>query len=85
MSMDLLRNAKEITVATTLSAMVPGPSGAEMVDHLKRHGLKARTHDIESDGQAAAGTAALEYASEIGADLLIKHLTQWASVSSRSI
>ena len=72
MSMDLLRDAKEITVATTLSAMVPGPSGGEMVDHLKRHGLNARGHEIESDGQAAAGVAALKFADEIGADLMVK-------------
>ena len=72
MSMDILRDAKEITIATTLNALVPGPSGEDMADHLRRHGLKIRTHNIESDGQAAAGTSALEYAREISADLMIK-------------
>ena len=72
MSMEILRDAKEITVATTLSALVPGRSGEDMADHLRRHGLKVRTHNIESDGQAAAGSAALEFAGEISADLMIK-------------
>ena len=72
MSMELLKSAKEVTLATTLSALVPGPSSEEMVDHLRRNGLTVHTHDIESDGQAAAGVAALDYANTIGADLLIK-------------
>jgi len=72
MSMDILRDAKEITIATTLGALVPGPSGEDMADHLRRHGLKIKTHNIGSDSQAAAGTSALEYAREISADLMIK-------------
>lgn len=52
--------------------MVPGPSGEELTDHLKRNGINATAASIESDGAAAAGAAALEYANESGADLLVK-------------
>ena len=51
--------------------MVPGPSGAEIVQGLGRNGIAARAQQIRA-GERATGAAILEECAALGADLLLK-------------
>ena len=72
LGMRFLENAKAVTVVSALGALVPGPSGEELADHLKRHGIAATADSVETKGGAPAGAAVLAYAKESGADLFFK-------------
>jgi nucleotide-binding universal stress UspA family protein len=50
---------------------VPGPSGAQLCDYLKYHGIEAGEVTAPPTGRKG-GAAILEEADKIGADLLIK-------------
>ena len=57
----------------TLKAItVPGPSGEEMAIQLRRCGIPTVATSLTSYDGEDAGTAVLKWASELGADLLIK-------------
>jgi nucleotide-binding universal stress UspA family protein len=66
-----LKLAKEVTVLTIDSSVVPGPSGQELADYLAIHGINARELTVSAGGRRA-GEAILEEARRLGADLLIK-------------
>ena len=72
LSMPLLTQAKTVHVVTLEAITVPGPSGKEMANLLRRRGIRAHATSLASRDEAAAGTAILKQAKELGADLLIK-------------
>ncbi len=72
LGMPFLADAKTVTVVSALGALVPGPSGEELVDHLKRNGIAATADSVDAKGGAPAGAAMLAYAKDSGADLLLK-------------
>ena len=68
-----LQSAERVTVLTVEGAITPGPSGSEVVDSLRRHGVTADAADaMGKRSPAAAGAVMLEEAAKLGADLLIK-------------
>ncbi len=68
-----LQSAERVTVLTVEGAVTPGPSGSEVVDSLRRHGVTADAADaMGKRSPAAAGAVMLEEAAKLGADLLIK-------------
>lgn len=67
----LLAGASRIVVLTVEGGTVPGPTGEQLAQHLIRNGLNATARSIEAMGRSA-GTAALEEAVTLGADLLVK-------------
>ncbi len=68
-----LQSAERVTVLTVEGAVSPGPSGSEVVDSLRRHGVTADAADaMGKRSPAAAGAVMLEEAAKLGADLLIK-------------
>jgi len=72
-AMPFLQNAEHVTVLTVEGALVPGPSGEDVAENLRRHGISAEI--VDSKGKcspAAAGAMMLEEAAKVGADLLIK-------------
>jgi nucleotide-binding universal stress UspA family protein len=70
-AMPFLVEAKEVVVLSVDNGMVPGPSGAEIVQGLMRNGIAARTHQVKG-GDRAVGAAILEECKALGADLLLK-------------
>ncbi|MBL8670812.1 MAG: universal stress protein [Alphaproteobacteria bacterium] len=71
LSMPFLRRAEAIEVISVEGAMVEGPSGTELAEALRRHGLPvtARHH---LPGTKAAGQALADEAVAWGADLIVK-------------
>lgn len=67
----LIDGAKSVFVLTVEGATVPGPSGEQVVDHLKRRGIDAKAV-AATPGDRSLGAAILEEASALGADLLVK-------------
>jgi nucleotide-binding universal stress UspA family protein len=70
-ALPVLRKADKVTVLTVPEAVVPGPSGAQLCDYLKYHGIEAGEVTAPPTGRKG-GAAILEEADKIGADLLIK-------------
>jgi nucleotide-binding universal stress UspA family protein len=70
-AMPFLVEAKEVVVLSVDNGMVPGPSGAEIVQGLMRNGIASRTHQVKG-GDRAVGAAILEECKALGADLLLK-------------
>ena len=70
-AMPLLQKASKIVLITVEDGMVPGPPGAEAVEHLRRNGIEANHEEVRR-GSRSVGEAILETAAEAGADLLIK-------------
>lgn len=70
-AMPLLLRAREVTVLSVESAMVPGPSGRELADCLAVHGIEARELTVAASGRKP-GIAILEETRRLGGDLLVK-------------
>ena len=70
-ALPLISQAREVSVLTVEGAIVPGPSGAELVDYLSTHGVKARELTVATGGRKP-GAKILDEAQRLGADLLIK-------------
>jgi nucleotide-binding universal stress UspA family protein len=71
LAMPMLREAKRIVVLTVESGMVPGPTGEQMANSLRREGLSAEAMKVAPE-RRSAGEAFLATAGSLGADLLIK-------------
>ncbi len=71
LSMPFLKQAKKVSVITVEDAMVPGPTGAEVVRHLGRNDIEATVVDCAA-GKRSLGEAMLEEAAAQGADLVVK-------------
>ncbi|MDX8482429.1 universal stress protein [Mesorhizobium sp. VK24D] len=71
-AMPFLRNAKEVTVfsAAERGTLAARDGAADVVRFLMKHGVKARSQLLESDG-SSAGDAILVAADQIGADLIV--------------
>lgn len=67
----LITQAREVNVLTVEGAVVPGPSGPELVDYLSTHAIKARELTVAAGGRKP-GAKILDEARRLGADLLIK-------------
>lgn len=67
----LLAAAEQVVVLTVTGATVPGPSGEELAEHLRRGGVNASARTVEP-GTRPVGGAILEEANSEGADLLFK-------------
>jgi nucleotide-binding universal stress UspA family protein len=70
--MPLLERAKSISLITITSkdTKVDEPSGANIIDHLTRHGLKAKiNHIVSSEGDISA--TILSHAADSSADFLV--------------
>lgn len=71
MSMSLLSLAEQVRVLTVAGAMVPGPDGEAITQHLRRNGVNAEFHHVDR-GDQSPGKNILVEADAFGADLLIK-------------
>lgn len=71
LGMDFLQNAEKVYVLTVQGAVVPGPTGEQVAEHLLRRGAKVIAVTVEPAGRPA-GEAILEEAAALGADLLFK-------------
>lgn len=72
-SRPFLQGAEQVTVLTVEGALVPGPSGDEVANYLRRHGVNADvTNSMGKRSPAAAGAVMLQEAEKLGADLLVK-------------
>jgi len=74
LAMPILSTAKQVTVLSVTGAsggMVPGPTGSQVAAYLARSGVDAEARDVAAKGRSP-GTAILEEAADIGADLLLK-------------
>jgi nucleotide-binding universal stress UspA family protein len=70
-AMPLLLAAQDVPIVMIPGARLPGPSDEQLAKSLRRHGIKARTVPV-SDPSKSQGSAVLETAAALGADLLIK-------------
>jgi nucleotide-binding universal stress UspA family protein len=70
-AMPLLLGAQDVPVVTIPRTRLPGPSDEQLAKSLRRHGVRARTVAI-ADTPKPQGTAVLEAATALGADLMIK-------------
>ncbi len=70
-AMPILKGAKDIVVLDTPANRLPGPSAEQFAASLRRHGLPVRFLHVDASGRAP-GTAILDEAQKLGADLLIK-------------
>ncbi len=71
MSMPFLKRAKKVTVLSIEKGLVPGPSGADLCENLKRHGMDVDHCERETGGRSV-GQAILEETKTLGGDLLLK-------------
>ena len=71
LGMPLLLVAGRVEVLSVQGHMVAGPDAAEVVAHLRRHGIAAEGRMLEPSGRPA-GEVILEEAGDIGADLVLK-------------
>jgi nucleotide-binding universal stress UspA family protein len=70
-ALPLLRQAREVTVLSVEGAMTPGPSGAEVAQALRWHGIKA-TAASATPCAGTPGETILAQARALGCDLLVK-------------
>lgn len=70
-AMPILLRAKTILVVTVVGATVDGPDGEAVAGQLRRAGLNATARTVEP-GARSFGSAILDEAHGIGADLLVK-------------
>ncbi len=71
MSMPLLSLAEQVRVLTVAGAMVSGPDGEAITQHLKRNGVNAESVHVER-GEPSPGKQILAEAASFDADLVIK-------------
>jgi nucleotide-binding universal stress UspA family protein len=70
-AMPLLLFAKDVPVFSIPGYDLTGPTDAQLVENLKRHGVAARTVPVHATAKTP-GLAVLVTARSVGADLLIK-------------
>lgn len=70
-AMPFIKDAEKVTVLTIEKGLVPGPTGAELADTLKRQGLPCEFVHCEP-GQDSVGKAMLRETARIGGNLMIK-------------
>ena len=70
-AMPLLLAAADVPIIMIPGTRIPGPSDEQLAKNLRRYGVRARTVPV-SDPSRPQGTAVLETAAALGADLLIK-------------
>ena len=70
--MPFLLAAEEVVILETPAAAVPGPSGKELAQCLRHHGIDANVEIIDKVSGDKAGAEILEYAARSGADLILK-------------
>ena len=70
-AMPFLQQAKKVVVVTIEDAMVPGPTGAEVAQHLSRNGIEASAIDSAA-GKRSLGEAMLDESAKQGADMVVK-------------
>ncbi|MCX7630565.1 MAG: universal stress protein [Geminicoccaceae bacterium] len=71
LSMPFLASARKVTVLTVTGATVPGPTGEELAENLRRHGFDCTAVERDPRGRPS-GQAMLEEAAALGGDLLVK-------------
>jgi nucleotide-binding universal stress UspA family protein len=70
-ALPLLHRAEKVTVLMVEGGTVPGPSGEEAAQHLRRNGIKADALTAKP-GARTPGEIVLEHAASLGCDLLVK-------------
>jgi nucleotide-binding universal stress UspA family protein len=70
-ALPFLREAEKVTVLTVQGGTVPGPSGEQAVDYLRRHAVPATAVTV-APGTRSTGEAVLDHARKLGCDLLVK-------------
>ncbi len=70
-ALPLLREAEKVTVLTVQGGTVPGPTGEQAADYLRRHAVPATAVTIAPGGRTT-GEAVLAHAKTFGCDLLVK-------------
>lgn len=70
-AMPLLAGAQDVPIVTIPGTRFPGPSDEQLAKNLRRHGIRARTVPV-ADAAKPQGTAVLDTAASLGADLVIK-------------
>ena len=68
---EFLHGANEVIVLTVEGGTVPGPSGQELAQHLRRAGISATSKSVETGGRSVGETILAE-CDEMGSDLLFK-------------
>jgi nucleotide-binding universal stress UspA family protein len=71
LAMPLLQKASRVTVLTVKGGTVPGPSGEQLADYLKRNGVNCTPMTVSPEGRST-GEAILAHAAALGCDLLVK-------------
>jgi len=71
LAMPVLSGAESIDVLSVDSAMVPGPSAAEIAESLRSHGLNVTSQHVKP-GSRSAGQTIVDTAVAGGADLIVK-------------
>lgn len=72
-AMPFIQSAEHVTILTVEGALVPGPSGEEVAERLRRHDVTVEVvNAMGKRSPAAAGIVMLEEAAKLGADLLVK-------------
>ncbi|WP_406855378.1 universal stress protein [Alsobacter sp. KACC 23698] len=71
LAMPILAQSRRIRVLTVEGGNTPGPSGEDLVRHLRQNGVEADAVTVTPTGRTI-GEAILDHASAYGADLLIK-------------
>ena len=72
-AMPFIQSAERVTILTVEGALVPGPSGEEVAENMRRHGVVVDVvNSMGKRSPATAGIVMLEDAEKLGADLLIK-------------
>lgn len=71
LAMPFLAKARTVTVLTVTGATVPGPTGAQLAENLRMHGLLCSAVERDPRGRPS-GQAMLEEAAALGGDLLVK-------------
>jgi nucleotide-binding universal stress UspA family protein len=71
LAMPLLQKASRVTVLTVKGGTVPGPTGEQLADYLKRNGVDSEPVTVAPEGRST-GETILAQAAARGCDLLIK-------------
>jgi nucleotide-binding universal stress UspA family protein len=69
--MPYLKQAKQVVVLTVEGGTVPGPTGEEVAQHLRRNAIPATARTAAANGRSI-GQAMLAEALALGADLMFK-------------
>ena len=70
-SLPILKKANKVTILTVEKVITHGPSGEDVANMLKTHGVMAKAITMQSD-QKMIGNTILDFANSINSDLIIK-------------